>query len=256
MDRRLLAVDVGNTHTTLGLFEGSVLRESWRMGSRESRTGDELWVILQQFLNGQSSVKPDLNAISISSVVPELTFSYRRMSEDRFGIHPLVITHDSIKSLRIDYDPPSAVGADRLCGAVAAHSRYGAPLIVVDLGTATVFDVVDSNAVYRGGLIAPGIQTSIEALHGRAALLPRVDTLFPVSVIGGNTEEAIRSGILYGAAITVEGIIKKIEEELGRRAAVVATGGFVEILKPHCIRLENIEPNLVLEGIRIITDQQ
>ena len=256
MTRRLLAVDVGNTHTTLGLFDGSDLRERWQIATRVARTADELWVMILQFLRNGELDSLKLTAVSIASVVPELTFAYSRMSAERFGIRPLIITADCVRSMRVDYDPPSSVGADRLCGAVAAFSKYGAPLVVVDVGTATVFDVVSADGVYRGGIIAPGLQTGIEALHGKAALLPRVETVFPPSVVGRNTEEAIQSGVLYGAVVMIDGILERIERELGSPTTVVATGGFAEILQPHCRRMEIIEPNLVLEGIRLVTDQQ
>jgi type III pantothenate kinase len=256
MTRRLLAVDAGNTHTTLGLFDGDKLRARWRIATRVPRTGDELWVMIMQFLRNGRVDDLKLTAVSIASVVPELTFAYGRMSAERLGIHPLVITAECVPSLRVDYDPPSSVGADRLCGAVAALSKYAAPLVVVDVGTATVFDVVAEDGVYRGGIIAPGLQTGIEALHGKAALLPRVETVFPSSVVGRNTEEAIQSGVLYGAAVMIDGMVEKIEGELGSQITVVATGGFAEVLQPHSRRMENMEPNLVLEGIRLITDQQ
>lgn len=256
MTRRLLAVDVGNTHTTLGFFDGGELRERWRIATRVPRTADELWVMILQFLRNGGLDNLKLTAVSIASVVPELTFAYGRMSAERLGIHPLIITADCVRSMRVDYDPPSSVGADRLCGAVAAFAKYGAPLVVVDVGTATVFDVVSEDGVYRGGIIAPGLQTGIEALHGKAALLPRVETVFPSSVVGRNTEEAIQSGVLYGAAVMIDGILERIERELGSPITVVATGGFAEILQSHCRRMETIEPNLVLEGIRLVTDQQ
>jgi type III pantothenate kinase len=256
MIRRLLAVDVGNTHTTLGLFEGDKLCERWRIATRVPRTGDELWVMILQFLRHGGREDLNLTAVSVASVVPELTYAYSRMSAERLGIKPLMISADCVHSLRVDYDPPSSVGADRLCGAVAAVSKYHAPLIVLDIGTAMVFDVIGADGAYRGGVIAPGLETGIEALHVKAALLPRVETVFPPSVVGRNTEEAIRSGVLFGAATMIEGLIERIERELGSRVTVVSTGGFAEILQPHCGRMEIVEPNLVLDGIRLITDQQ
>lgn len=256
MKRRLLAVDAGNTHTTLGLFDDGTLHGHWRIATRVPRTGDELWVMLLQFLRNGGIEEASLGAVSISSVVPELTFAYTHMSVDRLGIHPLVITVECVKSLRIDYDPPSSVGADRLCGAVAAFMKYGGPLVIVDVGTATVFDVVSHDAVYLGGIIAPGIQTAIETLHGKAALLPRVETIFPSSVIGRNTESAIQSGVLLGSSIMIDGMIERIEAEMKAKVTVVATGGLAEVVRSKCRRLESVEPHLVLEGIRLITDQQ
>ena len=256
MNRKLLAVDAGNTHTTLGLFDRTELCGHWRIATRVPRTADELWVMLLQFLRNSGIDIMSLGAVTISSVVPELTFAYSKMAQDRLHIQPLIINADCVKSLQINYDPPSSVGADRLCGAVAAYAKYSAPLVIVDVGTATVFDIVSRDGVYLGGIIAPGIQTAIETLHGKAALLPRVEAVFPQSVIGRNTESAIQSGVLLGSVVMIDGIIEQIETELKTRVTVVATGGLAEIVRPRCTRLEHIEPHLVLEGIRLITQQQ
>ncbi|RPH94085.1 type III pantothenate kinase [candidate division KSB1 bacterium] len=256
MTLRLLAVDVGNTHTTIGLFDEKKLTERWRMATRVARTADELWVFLLQFLHHRNILENTLSAVAISSVVPELTFAYAQMCRDRLGKPPFVITHERVHSLKIDYDPPSSVGADRLCGAVAAYAKYGGPLVIVDLGTATVFDVVDDKAVYRGGLILPGIQTSVEALHQKAALLPRVELTYPAELVGRTTEAAIQSGVLVSAVVTIDAIVEKIQHQYSKPLKVVATGGFAEMLQPHCRTLDHVEPNLVLEGIRLIAEQQ
>ena len=256
MSARLLAVDAGNTHTTLGLFDSDTLLGHWRIATRVPRTGDELWVMLLQFLRNGGIEETSLAAVSISSVVPELTYAYTRMAVDRLRVSPLVISAENVNMLRIDYNPPSSVGADRLCGAVAAYVKYGGPIVIVDVGTATVFDVISRDATYLGGIIAPGIQTAIESLHGKAALLPRVEVVFPPSVIGRNTETAIQSGVLLGSSIIIEGMIERIEQEMKEKVKVVATGGLAEVVKSKCRRLETIEPHLVLEGIRLITDQQ
>ncbi|HEY3294212.1 MAG TPA: type III pantothenate kinase [bacterium] len=256
MSRRLLAIDIGNTHTTLGLFDGVSLRECWRMATRAARTGDELWISLRQFFEGSGVDLQALDAVSISSVVPDLTAAYVSMSKSRLRLEPLVIRADSVRNLRIAYDPPASVGPDRLCGAVAAFAKYGGPLVVVDLGTATVFDVVSADAVYLGGLIAPGLMTALESLHTKAALLPRVEPEFPQKVIGGNTVTAIQSGILNGAVEMVNGLVARIELEVGMAVNVIGTGGFALLLQPHCARMRHVEPDLVLDGIRLITDQQ
>jgi type III pantothenate kinase len=256
VSRRLLAVDVGNSHTTLGLFDGSSLVERWRITTRESRTSDELWITLRQFFAGSAQDLTSVNAVSISSVVPDLTLAYAQMSAGRLNVPALIISDKTVHSLGIQYDPPSSVGADRLCGAVAAFTKYGGPLVVVDLGTATVFDVVSADAVYLGGLIAPGLLTALESLHSRAALLPRVDPDFPSAVIGADTVSAIQSGILNGTVEMVNGLVARISKELGESVKVVATGGFAPLLKPHCNAMQYLEPDLVLEGIRLITDKQ
>lgn len=256
MTRCLLAVNVGNTQTTVGFYEGDRLLERWRIATRVARTGDELWTFLRQFLEGSGLMSKPLQAVAISSVVPELTLAYSRMAEERLNIQPLVVSHKTVHSLTIRYEPPGAVGADRLCGSVAAFKKYGGPLIIVDLGTATVFDVVDENAVYLGGVIAPGLLTAMESLHTRTALLPRVDIEFPAEVIGTTTEKAIQSGLLYGSIEMINGILRRIEQQLGRKAIVVGTGGFATMLQPHCPSLSHVEPDLVLEGIRLICEQQ
>ena len=256
MARRLLAVDVGNTQTTIGLFDGGVLEERWHMATRVARTGDELWVFLRQFFEASGASLGDVRHVSISSVVPELTLSYSEMSKARLGVESLVIRAATVRSLKVEYDPPESVGPDRLCGAVAAAARYGKPVIVVDLGTATVFDVVTRDSVYRGGLIAPGMMTAIESLHARAALLPRVEPEFPRELIGSNTVTAIQSGILNGAVEMVNGLLSRLIGELGSEAKVVGTGGFAALMQPHCPAMRFVEPDLVLEGIRLITDEQ
>jgi len=256
MSRRLLAIDVGNSHTTLGLFDGNELVERWRMATRDLRTSDELWITLRQMFAGSSQDVASVSSISIASVVPELTLAYVQMSFKRLNIQALIISDKTVHSLGIQYDPPSSVGADRLCGAVAAFAKFGGPLIVVDLGTATVFDVVSADGVYVGGLIAPGLLTALESLHSRAALLPRVDPVFPDIVIGSDTVSAIQSGILNGTVEMVNGLVARISQELSKSVTVVATGGFASLLKPHCSAMQYLEPDLVLEGIRLITDEQ
>lgn len=256
MTPRLLAVDVGNTHTTLGLFDGAVLMQRWRMATRVARTGDELWILLRQFHEGSGMDIRSVQAVTISSVVPELMLAYSEMAVTRLGIQPLVICADTVHSLQIHYDPPTSVGADRLCGAVAAFAKFGGPVVVVDFGTATVFDVISAAGVYLGGLIAPGLNTALESLHSRAALLPRVEPVFPPKILGTDTVAAIQSGILNGTVEIVNGLVARIEGELGAQVKVVATGGFASLLKPRCKAIQFVEPDLVLEGIRLITGEQ
>jgi type III pantothenate kinase len=256
VNRRLLAVDVGNTQTTIGLYDGAAMSERWHMATRVARTSDEVWIFLRQFFDASGMTMDSLDRVSISSVVPELTVAYAQMSRSRLQVEPLVIHAETIRSLRIHYDPPASVGPDRLCGAVAAFKRHGGPLIVVDLGTATVFDAVSADGVYLGGLIAPGLITAIESLHTRAALLPRVEPAFPEQVIGGNTVAAIQSGVFYGAVEMVNGLLTRISRELGGQPVVVGTGGFAAMLQPHCPALTHVDPDLVLDGIRVITDEQ
>lgn len=252
----LLAVDVGNSHTTLGLFEDSQLLDRWRIDAQASRTADEIWVLLRQLLESASVSSEDLKSISVSSVVPDLTKEFRLLAEQRLNRQPLIISVAAVPWMKLNYRPPTAVGADRLCASVAAFEKYGGPVIIIDLGTATVFDVVDKKGSYLGGLIAPGIQTAVDSLHERTALLPRVELSFPPGIIGTSTETAIQSGILFGGAAMIDGLVEQIRGVIGDRAQVVATGGFAGLMKIQSRSIAFVEPDLVLEGIRIITDRQ
>ena len=251
MNAHLLAIDIGNTQTTIRLFDGEALKDSWRLSTRVPRTSDELWILVRHLIDERLTLR-----VSISSVVPELTEVYARMIRDRFAVSPLIITAGTVRSLRVAYDPPEAVGADRLCGAVAGFKKLGGPLILVDLGTATVFDVVTAEGTYLGGLIAPGLLTATESLHRAAALLPVVELRFPEHVIGTSTEASIQSGILYGALEMIDGTVERIQRSLPSKAHVIATGGFAGLLKPQSRTIEYVEPDLVLHGIRYITEEQ
>jgi type III pantothenate kinase len=253
---KLLAIDIGNTQTTVGLFDGGALCDTWRLSTRVARTGDELWIVLSHLLGLDRGESAARYSVSISSVVPELTHVYSDMIKARIHVDPLVITSDTVHSLKNAYVPPEAVGPDRLCGAVAAHKQWGGPLILVDMGTATVFDVISEDGTYLGGLIAPGLLTAAESLHRTAALLPVVDLKFPSSVIGGSTEEAIQAGIVYGALEMIDGVVERIQKQLTKPAHVVATGGFALLLQPRSRTIQRVEPDLVLHGIRYITEEQ
>ncbi len=252
MSKHLLAIDIGNTQTTIGLFGGDRLLQTWRLSTRAPRTSDELWVLVEHLIAGL----PTPTHVGISSVVPELTRAFARMIDARMQLTPLIINHESVRSLKIAYDPPQAVGPDRLCGAVAGFKMVGGPLILVDLGTATVFDVISAEGVYLGGLIAPGLSTAAEALHRAAALLPVVELHFPPQVIGTSTETAIQSGILYGALDMIDGVVERIQKILPVRAHVIATGGFAGLLKAESRTIERVEPDLVLHGIRYVCEEQ
>jgi type III pantothenate kinase len=253
---KLLAIDIGNTQTTIGLFDGNTLTDTWRLSTRVARTADELWIVLSHLLELDRGGSAAAFSVSISSVVPELTQVYSLMVKARLHTEPFIITSDTVRSLKNAYVPPEAVGADRLCGAVAAYKQWGGPLILVDMGTATVFDVISEDGVYLGGLIAPGLLTAAESLHRTAALLPVVDLKFPQSVIGGSTEAAMQAGIVYGALDMIDGVVERIQKELSKPAQVVATGGFALLLQPQSRTIQRVEPDLVLHGIRYITEEQ
>lgn len=256
MTGRLLAVDVGNTQTTVGWFDGAILCARWRIATRVVRTSDELRILLRQLLAAAGHDPTAVRYVSLSSVVPDLTSVYADVARTGFGVEPLVITADKIRGITVDYIPPAAVGADRLCGMAAAAAKYGGALIVVDLGTATVFDVLTADNVYRGGLIAPGLATAVESLHSKTSLLTRVELKYPPLLVGNTTETAIQSGILNGAVAMIDGLVERLRTEAVPGARVIATGGFAELIAQRSRVIQCVEPDLVLEGIRIVTERQ
>jgi len=243
----LLAIDVGNTQTALGLYEGADLARHWRLATEPQRTGDELGL----FLGGLLELGA-LDGICLASTVPALIRSYEELAAG-VGVQLLVLGPGTRTGIPIRYDDPREVGPDRIANAVAARERYGAPSIVVDFGTSTNFDVVSPAGEYVGGVIAPGIEISMDALFARAARLVKVDFVAPETAIGKTTESALRSGLVYGFAGQVDGIVSRIRVELGdETAAVVATGGLAELIAPHASTIEHVEPFLTLEGLRIV----
>jgi type III pantothenate kinase len=245
-----VAIDIGNTRITIGWWEQGGWMHEWHLSSKARRTDDEWTILLDATLRRADYRNKQIEQIAISSVVPGLTECMAKSSRE-IGFDPQVIGVNHIKSVRIAYDPPNAVGPDRLCGVAAAIHKYGAPVVIVDLGTATVIDVVDNERVYRGGIIAPGVATASESLHQNAALLPKVDLAFPEKVIGANTVHAIQSGILYGSLAMIDGLISRIHSEVGD-ATVVATGGFAALLEGRSTTIAHVERQLVLDGVRIL----
>jgi type III pantothenate kinase len=246
----LLAVDVGNTETVFGLYEGPELGERWRIATEAQRTGDELGALLSDFLDLSA-----LDGICLSSSVPRLVREYEHMAE-RWANAPLLVLGPGVATgIAIHYDDPRELGSDRLANAVAARERFGAPVIVVDFGTSTNFDIVGPGGDFVGGVLAPGIETSMEALFRRAARLVKVDYVEPPHVIGKTTEQALRSGLVYGFAGQVDGIVEAIRGELGVEAKVVATGGLAELIAPHSRTVSSVEPFLTLDGLRLIWER-
>jgi type III pantothenate kinase len=244
----LLAVDVGNTQTVLGLYRDGDLAEHWRVATDRSRTGDELAVLLGGLLD------PDaVDGICLSTTVPTIVREWERLA-DRWAHVALLVVGPGVRTgIPIRYDDPREVGPDRIVNAVAVRERYGAPAIVVDFGTSTNFDVVSADGEYVGGVLAPGIEISMEALFARAARLVNVDFAAPESVIGKTTVGGLQSGLVYGFAGQVDGIVARIREELrAPDATVVATGGLAELIAPHSAVIERVDPFLTLEGLRLV----
>ena len=248
----LLAVDVGNTQTALGLYDGEELVESWRVATEAERTGDEIAALVVRLLELRDLAFDDVTDVALCSAVPLLVRAYQEVAE-RYAQAPLMVLGPGVKTgIPILYDDPREVGPDRIANAVAARERHGAPCIVVDFGTSTNFDAVSSAGEYVGGVLAPGIEISMDALFLRAARLTRVDFAEPRTVIGKTTVSALQSGLVYGFAGQVDGIVRRMRKELGDAAPAVATGGLADLIAPHSETIERVDPLLTLEGVRLV----
>lgn len=250
----LLAIDVGNTHIMLGVYREDQILIYWRLATRKESTEDELGIVVKNLLHNSHLKLSDIKAIAISSVVPPLMYSLERMSNKYFEIDPLVIGPGIKTGLNIVTDNPREVGADRIVNAVAAYNLYGGPLIIVDFGTATTFCAISESGDYLGGAIAPGIGISMEALFERAAKLPRVEIVRPEHVIGKDTISGMQSGIIFGFVGQVDGIVRRMVEELKARPLIIATGGFASLIARESETIGKVNPLLTLEGLRIINN--
>ena len=251
----LLAMDVGNTQTVLGVFAGDDLRATWRLATEAERTADEYVLAIRGVL-GLDGIDPgSLHGIALASAVPPATAVLRTIG-DRLAGCPTVVVEPGIRTgIQIVIDNPREIGADRVANSLAALERYGAPAVVVDFGTSTNFDVVSPEGHLIGAVIAPGLQISHDALIGNTAALRRVELVAPPSVVGKNTVHAIQSGLVYGHAGVVDGVIERLLAEVGREAAVIATGGLATTIVPHCRTVETIDEFLTLEGLRLLFDR-
>jgi len=248
----LLAIDIGNTNVVLGVFDGERLRESWRIGTKASRTADEHAMIVKDLFSFAGLELAQVDGIVISTVVPPLLSILSEMSRKYFKLEPLVVTSGIKTGLTLAYDNPREIGADRIVNAAAAYRLFGGPLIIVDFGTATTFCAVTKDGRYLGGAIAPGLKISAEALYQRAAKLPRVELVRPSGVIGGDTVSAMQAGILFGYAGLVDGIVERMRRELGTDAKVIATGGLAELVAPETKTITEVRRDLTLEGLRLL----
>ncbi|MFC1949154.1 type III pantothenate kinase [Chloroflexota bacterium] len=248
----LLAIDIGNTNITFGVFEKEQLRATWRMASSVSRMADEYAALLLNLLPNKGLTTSDITDIVLCSVVPPLTTTFVELGQRYFNATPLVAGAGVKTGVSIRMDNPREVGADRIADAAAAHHLYSGPIIVIDLGTATTFGIISKEGDYIGGIIATGITTAAEALFTRTAQLPRVELTHPKHVIGTNTVTAIQSGIIYGYASLVEGMLARIEKELGEKATVIATGGYSQLIAEETNVINEVNPDLTLIGLSLI----
>ncbi len=251
----LLVMNVGNTNTVLGVFEGRHLRVSWRLTSRREQTADEYGVFIQTLLKSRGIDPGEIRGVAISNVVPPIQQTLEWMCEKYFGFPPLSVEPGVNVDMRLQVDNPAEVGPDRIVDALGAITLYGPPLIVIDFGTATTFDCVNSRGEFIGGAIAPGIVVASEALISKAARLFRVELVRPKEAIGRNTVTNIQSGIIYGYAGLVDGLVERMRAEMGGAATVVATGGLAGLIQEVARTIQHVNPDLALEGLRIIYER-
>ena len=248
----LLAVDVGNSNTVIGLCRDDLIVDVWRLSTVADRMPDEWFAILAPLLGAASCDLSDIRGVVLSSVVPTVTRWFSEMAHARFQIEPVVVSADLDLGFAVDVERPAEVGADRLANTAAAFVRYGGPAVVVDFGTATNFDAVSATGDFMGGAIAPGLMISLEALTGRAARLFAVDLAFPDRAIGTNTVTNVNSGLMFGYLAMLEGMIRRFKQELGPGTRVVATGGLAERFSDATSLIDHYDPDLVIEGLRLI----
>ena len=251
----LLAIDVGNTQTHVGLFDGEDLLEHWRFHTARTATADELAIVLNALLRLSGRTLPDTDSTIISCVVPALSTEYDEVRRRYLDGKGALVGPELRTGMAIRIDNPRELGADRLVNAVAAYERVGGACIAVDFGTALNYDVVSPSGEYLGGVISPGVEISIEALTQRAAALPKVQLAAPRAAIGRGTMEAIQSGVIYGYAGQVDGLVSRLREELGEEATAIATGGWAHAIVPHCDQIDELDDLLTLQGLRLIWER-
>ncbi len=254
----LLAIDAGNTNVVFALYEGRQIKARWRIATDARRTGDEYAVWLTQLLAIRGVDRKDVEQIIVSTVVPRALHNIEVLARNYFGVEPLIAGEPPVDyAIDIDVDDPRSLGADRAVNAIAAHARYPGDLIVVDFGTATTLDVIDFNGAYKGGIIAPGLNLSLDALVGNTAKLPRIAIEVPRSdsVIGRNTEDQMLIGVFWGYVAMMEGLIARIRAEIGRPAKVIATGGLAVLFDEATDIFDAVDSDLTLDGLAILADR-
>ncbi|GMA50506.1 type III pantothenate kinase [Alicyclobacillus contaminans] len=251
---RILVVDVGNTNTSIGLFEGTNLVYDWRVSTLKDRTSDEMGLLLKMLFADKGMRGNPVDGIVLASVVPPVVSMFAEMCRRYFHRHPLVVGPGIKTGILVKYENPRDVGADRIANAVGAVQRYGGPVIVVDARTATTFTVVNEAGHYVGGVIAPGVQSAADALFQHTAKLPSIALTTPESVIGRNPVSSMQAGIIFGFADLVDGIVRRIHEETHIKHRVVGTGPYIDLLRAHSRTLEDVDPHLSLHGLRILWD--
>jgi type III pantothenate kinase len=254
----LLAIDAGNTNVVFALLEGRKIKARWRIATDARRTGDEYAVWLMQLLHIRGVKVSEIDQIIVSTVVPRALHNLEVLCKHYFNIEPLIAGQGAADyAIDVDVDQPGSLGADRAVNAVAAHAKYPGDLIIVDFGTATTFDVIDFRGAYKGGIIAPGINLSLDALVGNTAMLPRIAVEAPKndSVIGTNTEDQMLIGVFWGYVAMMEGLIARMRAEIGRPTKVVATGGLAVLFHEHTKIFDDVDPDLMLDGLAILAER-
>jgi len=251
----LLAVDIGNSNTVLGVYQGQTLRTHWRLLTEAERTADEYGALISYLASSANIGREDIDAIIVSCVVPPMVGLIEELGDKFFGVKPLLVGPGLKTGMPVLYDSPQAVGADRIANSVAAYEHFRSSCVVIDFGTATTFDCVSDKGEYLGGLIAPGLIISLEALFQRASKLPRVEVLRPNTVVGKTTVHSIQSGIYFGYVGLVDGIVQRIEKENGTKARVIATGGLASLIAHESSVIEEVNEFLTLEGLRLIYEK-
>ncbi|MFQ5543547.1 MAG: type III pantothenate kinase [Nitrospiria bacterium] len=249
----LLAIDIGNSEVTVGLFKEKELKGEWRVSSDLDKTPDEYGILISALLKSNGFTSTRISGVILSSVVPRLTSVFQNISEKYFSIMvPMQVTHRLETGLNIQYDRPEEIGVDRIVNATAAYHLYGGPVVIVDLGTATTFCVVSEKGEYLGGAIAPGLNLSLEALYSHAAKLPRIKIAKPSCVIGKDTHSSVQSGSVFGYVGLIDGMVRRIHHEIGSKAHVIGTGGLAKLIASECETISHVRQTLTLEGLMII----